>query len=255
MAIADESLLRSIERYYDEVPRASATTEEIGPFTLFVRASAKGWPFYARPRLGYVGGFTSADVRRVRQRQLELGAPETFEWVHENHPDLAAVFAEDGLPVAEHPLMVLGTLTDPAAPEGVRVEVLDADHDGLAGVVSAIGAGFGDSDELGDPAHLEHQRALLAARSYRLVGAFVAHQPVGGGTHSPRGAVTEVTGIAVVPGFRGRGVGTAVTAALVDDAGRCGASTIFLSAGDERVADIYARVGFERVGTACVAEA
>ena len=33
-----------------------------------------------------------------------------------------------------------------------------------------------------------------------------------------------------------------------------GVSTVFLSAGDESVARLYGRLGFARVGTACVAE-
>jgi hypothetical protein len=33
-----------------------------------------------------------------------------------------------------------------------------------------------------------------------------------------------------------------------------GATTIFLSAGSDAVARVYERVGFVRVGTACVAE-
>lgn len=255
MAPDDPALLRLLERYYDEVPRSSATTEDLGPFTLFVRASADGWPFYARPRWGDESAFTADDVRRVRERQLELGVPEAFEWVHENHPELTAVVRSSGLHVAEHPLMVLGTLDVAAAPKGVRVEVLDPEHEALPGVLAAVSAGFGDTDELEEPGHLEHQRAMLADGSYRLVGAFVGEQPVGGGSHAPRGAVTELTGIAVLPRARSRGVGAAITATLVEDARRCGASTVFLSAGSRRVADIYARVGFERVGTACVAEA
>jgi hypothetical protein len=31
-------------------------------------------------------------------------------------------------------------------------------------------------------------------------------------------------------------------------------ATVFLSAGSQRIADIYARVGFEPVATACIAE-
>jgi predicted GNAT family acetyltransferase len=44
-----------------------------------------------------------------------------------------------------------------------------------------------------------------------------------------------------------------VTAALVADARARGCGTVSLSAQDDTVARVYERVGFVRVGTACVA--
>ena len=64
--------LADIERYYDAVPRPVATTEEVGPFTLFLAAEGTGWEFYARPRLGLDQHVTADDVRRVFDRQVEL---------------------------------------------------------------------------------------------------------------------------------------------------------------------------------------
>ena len=46
-----------------------------------------------------------------------------------------------------------------------------------------------------------------------------------------------------------------MTAALVADARARGVGTVFLSAQDDAVARVYERVGFVRVGTACVAGA
>ena len=43
-----------------------------------------------------------------------------------------------------------------------------------------------------------------------------------------------------------------VTGALVEDALEHGAETVFLSAGSEDIARVYARLGFQRVGTACI---
>lgn len=45
-----------------------------------------------------------------------------------------------------------------------------------------------------------------------------------------------------------------MTAALVTDALARGARTVFLSAGDEDVARLYARLGFRSVGTALIAD-
>lgn len=248
------SLLPTLERYYDEVPRRATRTEDIGPFTLFVRADERGWPYYARPALGHEGPFTDADVRRVRERQRELGAPEAFEWVHETTPALTEVIRGTDLELAENPLMVLDELEPAGVPTGLRIEVLGPDHPRLGEVLSAVSAAFRETDEVGEPRNADDLRDQLASGAYRLVGAIGPDGVVGGGSHAPRGGVTELTGIAVLPAARARGVGAAITAALVADARECGAETVFLSAGSRRVADIYARVGFVRIGTACVAE-
>ena len=97
-----------IERYYDTVPRVAATTEEIGPFTLFVATPEMSWQFYARPRLGLTEDVTADDVRRVLARQDELGVPRAIEWVQETTPSLLDAVRE-ALPDADVevvPLMV-----------------------------------------------------------------------------------------------------------------------------------------------------
>jgi hypothetical protein len=48
-----------------------------------------------------------------------------------------------------------------------------------------------------------------------------------------------------------RGLGAAVASFLVDHVQTLGIATLFLSTGDEGVARIHDRVGFEGVGTAC----
>jgi predicted GNAT family acetyltransferase len=72
--------------------------------------------------------------------------------------------------------------------------------------------------------------------------------------HVPVGRVSEIAGVGTLPAARRRGLALAVTAALVADAGTRGVETVFLSAGDDDVARIYARLGFRRVATALIAE-
>ncbi len=50
------------------------------------------------------------------------------------------------------------------------------------------------------------------------------------------------------------GIASAITSLLTDDAYERGSETVFLSAQNETVARIYERLGFRRVGLACVAE-
>ena len=254
MTTTDAELLDRIERYYDAVPRPSASTEEVGPFTLFLRSDPRGWPYYARPSFGLEVAPSAADVRAVLERQKELAVPQQLEWVGELVPELADAARDAGMVVNEHPLMVLTRSVPAPDVAGVEVRLLDGDDPTLGAVQSAIGAGFEESDEVGagDAPFMEDRvtRGLI-----RLVGAYESGTPVGGGSHQPHGPVTELTGIAVIPRARSRGIGAAITAALVDDARSLGVKTVFLSAGTQRVADIYARVGFVRVATACIAEA
>lgn len=251
--MSDPQLLDVLERYYDTVPRAVADAETVGPFTLFV--AREGWPYYARPRLGGATTFAAADVRAVLGRQRELGVPRHLEWVHETTPTLLPAAREVGLPVDECDLMVLdGTVPRPSI-DGLTVRMLDPTDPGFAAVRSAVDAGFSGRDVLRPEAVAETIATRVKEGLMRVAGAFDATgQAVGGGSHALRDGVTELTGIAVLPSWRQRGIGAALTAVLADDARLQGAKIVFLSAASESVARVYGRVGFVRVGTACIAE-
>ncbi|HEX6247666.1 MAG TPA: GNAT family N-acetyltransferase [Nocardioidaceae bacterium] len=250
------TLLSTIETYYDAAPRPTARVEEVGPFTLFLRRSEHGWPFYARPALGVDLPLTAAHVEQLRSRQRLLGVPENLEWVHETTPTLLAAARQAGLQVAECPLLVLPQGAAPVIPplrDGLRVAVLAPDSPDLAATVAAVAAGFADTDTLEErPA--EPLPELMREGLLAMAAAYDDRGVVGGGSHSPRGETTELAGIAVLPRARRQGVGAALTAALVADARQRGAVTVFLSARDDTVARVYERIGFQRVGTACVAE-
>jgi len=263
--------LYPIESYYDTVPRASATVETIGPFTLFVSTAA--FPYYARPASSGedpVSEIRPADVVAVRDRQRELGVPEAFEWVDELRPGLVDVLRATGMAVYRLPLMVHRDGAAPVAPPpDVRVRMLTADDPDLPSVQTAIGLGFttpgtsvgavGDRERSAAEAALPDVHARTRERIARgdvaIAGAFTERGAVGGGSHSPRAGVSEITGVATLPAYRRRGIGAAVTAGLTADAYRRGVRTCFLSAGTPAIGRIYARAGFRRVGTACVAGA
>jgi ribosomal protein S18 acetylase RimI-like enzyme len=175
--------------------------------------------------------------------------------VHEVQPGLADVAGEAGLVVVRHGLMVLrGHGVAAPVPAGTALAWMTPQHPRLGAVNAAIGAAFGDSDVVvaSEPSHDLCWR--LQSGRFRQIGAWDATGAVGGGAHSPRGGVTELTGIAVIPRARRTGVGAAVTAALVGDAIAHRSDLVFLSAQDDRVAALYRRLGFETVGTACTAE-
>lgn len=249
--VTDRRLLQTLERYYDTVPRAAADAESVGPFTLFV--AREGWPYYARPRLGSDATYTTADIGAVLARQRELDVPRNLEWVHQTTPSLLAAAREVGMAVDECALLVLDESLPPPAVDGVTVRMLDPTEPGFASARAAVDAGFSDRDEV-RPQRVSNAIAARAeAGLLRMAGAFDGDgQAIGGGSHSPRDDVSELTGIAVVPSWRRRGVGAALTAALARDAHACGATTVFLSAASETVARLYEGVGFVRVGTACI---
>ena len=261
-------VLGALEGYYDAVPRSAARAEQIGSLTLFVNVGP-GWAYYARPSLGATH-FVAEDVQLVRSRQRALGIPETFEWVAETTPGMCTAVSEAELEVVQYPLLVLSEHIRPVTPLASGVEVrlatLEDDFSMLSAVAPlAFGApgtavGLTGADEVralaarADPARLAFNRERVRRGQSVMAVGFVDGLPVGIGVHQPVGLVTELAGIGVVPAFRRSGIGSALTSLLVTDALDRGIQRVFLSAGDETIARIYRRVGFEHVGTACAAE-
>jgi ribosomal protein S18 acetylase RimI-like enzyme len=257
-------VLERIEQYYDAVPRAAARVEAHGPLRLFVSERVP-WPYYARPAGGEIG---AADVAAVRRRQWTLGVPEAFEWVVDLAPSLGPAARATGLEVFELPLMALERpLAAPAV--DARLRRLEPGDPELAASRAVADIAFGaPGTALGDAGPRERDAALagfpegrLAAVRERMAAGrtvtIVAEDDDGVlavGSHQPVADVTEVVGVGTLPSARRRGLGTAVTAALVADARSGGADVVFLSAGSDDIARVYERLGFERVGTAGIAQ-
>ncbi|MFL6077600.1 MAG: GNAT family N-acetyltransferase [Mycobacteriales bacterium] len=262
------AVLDALENFYDGVPRTAADPHDLGPLTLFV--ARQGWPYYARPRLGGRDPISADDVAAVRARQRELKVPEAFEWVHEVTPSLAGAARATGLHVHEHPLMVLDAFRPVAPPDGVAVRVLDADSPDLVAARAVADVGFSaPGTAAGEPGTVERDRAAAAIppaqvehvrdriRRGLLVSAVAGRDGTGPlcvGSYQAVDLVAEIVGVATLPAARRGGLAAAVTSAVVGDAFGRGVQTVFLSAGDEDVARMYRRLGFVRVGTACIAE-
>jgi predicted GNAT family acetyltransferase len=244
--------LGEIEAYYDAVPRPTATTEGVGPFTLFLADEGTGWQFYARPRLGAEAIFTADDVRNVLARQVELDRPRAIEWVDEVTPSLQPAVWAAGHEAGRYPLLALPQDAAVAVPAGTRVLAPDDADLGLA--VGAVHAAFEGLEEV-EPRAVGKRPELIAAGHLIEVAAYDADgRLVGGGSAAPRGETAELMGIGVPPAYRARGVGTAITRALVHACREAGVRTVFLSAYNDAAAAIYRRVGFVDVGTACILE-
>jgi ribosomal protein S18 acetylase RimI-like enzyme len=254
-----DDVLARIDRYLDGIARAATRAERIGSFTLFVQ-EGPGWPYYARPTPGATS-FAADDVAAVRERQRGLGIPESFEWVVDLSPGASEAIASGGLRVTERPLLASSTDTGTAA--GVDVRFTGADDD-LASIMAVQHLGFAaEGTEIGDGGleavraaaavadvdTLDATRARIADGRTILASVWVDDGPVAAGAHQPLDGVTEIVGVATLPAYRRRGLGAALTAALVSDARARGADLVFLSAGDDAIARVYGRVGFTRVGT------
>jgi ribosomal protein S18 acetylase RimI-like enzyme len=110
------------------------------------------------------------------------------------------------------------------------------------------------TEELSD-ALVEGYRTRAATGAY--VSAVVTSPTDGilaSGILLREGEAAEVAGVATLPSARGRGYASQLTATLARRALADHVSLIFLSASDDDVARLYTRVGFRRVGTACIAE-
>lgn len=290
MVNLEADLFHRLERFYDAVPRDSAVAEDFGGLVLFVRSGA-GWPYYARPRIDATELPSAADITAVRARQRQLGLPESFEWVHETTPDLLAVARSAGLSVLLAPLMVLerAALLPDLPLSGATIRLLDPGSPSFGADLSASRAvghlGFSapapvpgpvplselppggapgspvagpaerDAYPPADPEVIAEQRRLAAAGRLTMG---VVESPTDGilasGSVQRVDAVAEVVGVATLPSARQRGFASQLTATLARRALDNGADLVFLSAGDDDVARLYSRVGFRRIGTACIAE-
>jgi ribosomal protein S18 acetylase RimI-like enzyme len=246
---AHDARLDRIEAYYDCVPRAVATTEEVGPFTLFVAEEGTGWQFYARPSLGGTAAFTPQDVCRVLERQQALGVPRAIEWVDEVTPSLLPAVRAAGLEPRCYPLLALSA--DVPVSADPRARPLQPAEPHLSLALGSVSAGFAGRDEV-SPKEPGRQPELMEDGKLVVVASFEDDRLCGAGSAAPRGDVAELMGIAVPPRHRGRGHGTAITRTLVTTCRERGVELVFLSAGSDAAADIYRRVGFVDVATACI---
>jgi ribosomal protein S18 acetylase RimI-like enzyme len=283
--VRDNEVIERIDAFCDAVPRHRARAEEHGPLVLFV-PTGPGWPYYARPRQGVKPPITAADVRAVRTRQRELIIPESFEWIEQAAPGMAAAAAEGGLEVQTHPLLVLDKpVPQPPLPAGITVRIITPEEPELHRIWAVPSVAFGNpgtnvgeagalardkiaADHDGGTIEMLRERlrsgqSVLAAAfgpddhdttPGSLDGPYGLDGPVAAGSCQAVGDIAEITGVGVLPSDRRKGLGAAVTAALAIDALNRGIATVFLSATDDAVARVYQRIGFRIIGTAMIAE-
>jgi ribosomal protein S18 acetylase RimI-like enzyme len=145
-----------------------------------------------------------------------------------------------------------GTASGAGGITPVRIDDLAAD-----GTLAAAPAGPAERDAVTPPTVEQIAEERRRAASGLVVSGLV-ESPIDGvlasGMLQRVGRVAEIVGVATLPSARRRGYASQLTAALARRALSDGADLVFLSAGDDDVARLYSRVGFRRIGTACIAE-
>lgn len=243
--------------------RRSAAVERVGPFDLFHEPPPFG-PKYARPGLDRTA--TRDEVDDLLRRQRELDLPNEIEGVHECHPWLAASLRAWGWDVVEAPLLVHRQRAR-AAPStsvpGIDVRIVAHDDPDLARIdaighvafgAPGMGIGAAGTEQAAaiarthDPAS---NRERLRLGHMTMLAAFDRGDAVAYGSLllDDGAPMAEIVAVGTLPSHRRRGVGSAVTLALVALARSRGVETVWLSAANAGVAALYERLGFEPIGT------
>lgn len=212
---------------------------------------------YARPT-GTLSNEVSAEMAAVRAAFAAHGLPCRWEFLLDLFPTFPELLRRHGFPEAiARPLMVVTQET--FRPEKSACAVVRKIESGETRAVDRVlNAAFRGEEAAANPEETDGDQSepepdLLAgmmSRGTSVYAAFVEGKPVAGGAHSPLGDTTEVAGVGTLAAFRRRGIAGALTSALVEDAFARGCTCVFLSAADESVQRVYARIGFEKIGTA-----
>jgi ribosomal protein S18 acetylase RimI-like enzyme len=98
-----------------------------------------------------------------------------------------------------------------------------------------------------------HADRLRSGLSLTAVARMAGVGPVCVGGLQIEGDGAEIVGLGTLPAWTRRGLGSAVCAFLAAVAFERGASFVYLSATDARVASLYSKVGFREIGVFCSA--
>jgi ribosomal protein S18 acetylase RimI-like enzyme len=232
-------------RIQDYVRSAAATgrrVERIGPFlATFDPHDADPNLSYAipdagaRPQPGDVAALVAAYTARERTPRLEF-LPAVA-------PEAEAALLRGGFTVqARLPVMTCAPADAIALPppEGIVLGP-PASREDVRGVLAAQAAAFGAAE----PDDAAVDRALRGGALRVMARDAASGLVVGGGVATtPLDDTSEIAGIAVLEGYRRRGIAGAMTAWLAGALFAAGVSTAFLTPGDEGAQRMYARAGF-----------
>jgi GNAT superfamily N-acetyltransferase len=193
----------------------------------------------------FAPGTVEERARAVLAPYLSRGLPFLWWTTPGTHADeLAPVLAEAGMICQDVPGMhvPLSTLPDPRLPDGV--EIREGAPDDLDDALGVILEGFGIPSDF-EP-EMRAGFAGMPAAQLVVLTAYDGGRPVGSGTAWIDGETAGLYNIATLESARGRGVGYAVTAALMSRSRDRGCTQAILHA-SELGRPVYERLGFEEV--------
>ncbi|OJH41426.1 GNAT family N-acetyltransferase [Cystobacter ferrugineus] len=241
-----------IERLQSYMRRAAAQrygSHPVPPFTVFLHPFDPLIYFnYAIPD-GPLMGDVREPLRRLREEFQRRGRVPRFEYVSELAPGLADTLRAAGFrQEAEARVMVCTpeTFTPVAVPEGLVLSVLtsSAPREEVRAYCTTARRGF-SPDEPYEASEEEISKTLEdLARGRAMVGRVEGEPAVVGMFTPPSEGIAELGGVATLERFRKRGLGTALTSRLAQEAFARGVDLLFLSTITEEAGRIYERVGF-----------
>lgn len=232
----------------------------VPPFTVFLQANDPLIFFnYAIPDEPISADSVEADESLEVLKEVFVRENRTprFEFIGEYAPELPTVLERAGFSEESRlPLMLCTaeTLVMPPPIPGFTVRQLQTDspidmaiaHSRIA-FIGFGGAEWSAEQEVGIS-------ELKAAGIAKGIGSFVGYLeeiPVAVATSTvPYDGITEIGGVATLPGYRRRGLAGYLTAVATAHAFANGVTLALLSAGDEGAGRVYERVGYQTGATA-----
>ncbi|WP_309890355.1 GNAT family N-acetyltransferase [Archangium sp.] len=243
------SLIERLQSYMRHAAQERYEAVPVPPFTAFLH------PFdgliyfnYAIPD-GPVAGDVREPLRRLRAVFQERGRVPRFEYVSELAPSLEAALLANGFRrEAEARVMVCTreSFTPAPVPEGFSWSVLTSgsSREEIRVFSETSRRGF-SPDEPYEASEEEISKTLGELKEGRSVlGRMEGSPAVVGSFTPPHGGITELGGVATLERFRKRGLGTALTSRVAQEAFARGVDMLFLSTITEEAGRIYERVGF-----------
>ncbi|PTL77213.1 GNAT family N-acetyltransferase [Vitiosangium sp. GDMCC 1.1324] len=244
-----------IERLQSYMRRAAAGRYEsvpVAPFTAFIHSSDPLIYFnYAIPD-GPISGDVSEPLRRLRAVFTERKRVPRFEYVSELAPALADKLLAAGFRLEAEAWVMVCTresFTPVAPPDALELSMLTpgSSREEVRAYCTTVRRGFSPNEPY-EASEEEISRMLKDLGESGAVLGCVEGQPAVVGMYTrPSEGISELGGVATIERFRKRGLGTALTSRVAQEAFARGVDTLFLSTISEQAGRIYERVGFRFV--------
>jgi ribosomal protein S18 acetylase RimI-like enzyme len=244
MGVVDGDIDGRIQAYLRATAARGREVVRVADFTaLFHPDDSLKYLNYAIPEPG------AASVEGLAEPFVTRGRLPRVEYVESCAPALGSTLEEAGFSLEARLVLMTCTPERHVAIGGAALEDVPADapRGVVRELITAQRRAFADA---GEPTERDVDRYREISGDGLGILARVDGEPAGGGQLTkPADGLTELVGIGVLPPFRRRGIGAAITSALAAAAFGRGVEIAFLTPGDENTQRIYERAGFGATST------